>query len=441
MDTYANISINEYTISSSKNNINPYLMIIFVESEKLRSIEKDKNIFDDEPVEEIITWKYITSVAKAIDRLEIIGYTLDKIKKSYKISYTDSIDKFLEKRFHSTLSKTLNEILEEGKIRKKLKDLTVDDFIEAFKQLKENQIDLIALKNSRIPNKGISFLANYILAYSSGKETFDYPDNNQRCYLRCILEAFDPSDVISLDLTWLDLAETLDCKGEIRNDSINELNKNIAENSKILILTEGKTDKEILERSLRLRYPHLVDYYLFMPFHFGELDEKHEIESSASLLVKRIESFVACCINNRVIGLLDNDKAGIEAESKINKKNLPSNIKLIHYPDISLANEYPAHDKQTNDQPSTTMCNINGKAASIEIYYGNDILTEENNLIPIQWTEKKDQGNFQKNKKKQLFKKMQEKLSICEKDHTKINNYDWSGIDAIFKALFRCFQE
>jgi hypothetical protein len=177
---------------------------------------------------------------------------------------------------------------EEGNIRKRLKDLTVDDFIKAFKQLKENRIDLLSLNNSNFSNEKISFLANYILAYSSEKETFDYPDNNKRCYLRCILEAFDPDDVISLDLTWLDLDGIYDCSNEIRNNSINELNKNIAENSKILILTEGKTDKEILEKSLHLLYPHLVDYYLFMPFHLGEHEEKHEINSSASLLVRRL---------------------------------------------------------------------------------------------------------------------------------------------------------
>ena len=413
-------------------------MIIFVESEKLRSIEKDKNIIDDEPADEIITWKYITSVAKAIERLEIIGYTLNNIKKSY----TESIDEFLENRFHSTLSKTLNEILEEGNIRKKLKGLTVDDFIEAFKQLKENRIDLIALNNSNIPNKEISFLANYILAYSSEKETFDYPDNNQRCYLRCILEAFDPGDVISLDLTWLDLAEIYDCSDEIRNNSINELNKNIAENSKILILTEGKTDKEILEKSLHLLYPHLVDYYLFMPFHLGELDEKHEIESSASLLVKRIESFAACCINNRVIGLLDNDQAGIEAESKINKNKLPSNIKLIHYPDIPLANNYPTQPQQTNKTPSIPINNnINSKAASIEIYYGEDILRENNDLIPIQWTKKEDQGHFTDKQKKKLLKKMKEKLNECEENATKIEDLDWSGMKAILQSIFECFQK
>ncbi len=438
MNTYANISINEYTISSSKNNINPYLMTIFVESEKLRSIEKDKNIIDDEPADEIITWKYITSVAKAIERLEIIGYTLDKIKKSY----TKSINEFLKNRFHSTLSKTLNEILEEGNIRKKLKGLTVDDFIEAFKQLKESRIDLIALNNSNISNKEISFLANYILAYSSEKETFDYPDNNQRCYLRCILEAFDPSDVISLDLTWLDLAEIYDCSDEIRNNSINELNKNIAENSKILILTEGKTDKEILEKSLHLLYPHLVDYYLFMPFHLGELDEKHEIESSASLLVKRIESFAACCINNRVIGLLDNDQAGIEAESKINKNKLPSNIKLIHYPDIPLANNYPAQPQQTNKMPPIPInSNINSKAASIEIYYGEDILRKNNDLIPTQWTKKEGQGCFTKSQKKKLLEKMKKKLNECEENATKIENLDWSGMKAILQSIFECFQK
>jgi hypothetical protein len=35
---------------------------------------------------------------------------------------------------------------------------------------------------------------------------------------------------------------------------------------KIIILTEGKMDRRILEDSLRLLYPHLADYFSFMDF-------------------------------------------------------------------------------------------------------------------------------------------------------------------------------
>ena len=34
----------------------------------------------------------------------------------------------------------------------------------------------------------------------------------------------------------------------------------------VIILTEGDTDKRILERSLKLLYPHLADYFHFFDF-------------------------------------------------------------------------------------------------------------------------------------------------------------------------------
>ena len=35
---------------------------------------------------------------------------------------------------------------------------------------------------------------------------------------------------------------------------------------KVIVVTEGDTDREVLERSLRLLYPHLADYFHFFDF-------------------------------------------------------------------------------------------------------------------------------------------------------------------------------
>ena len=65
---------------------------------------------------------------------------------------------------------------------------------------------------------------------------------------------------------------------------------------------------------------------------------------------------------------------------KLNTKTLTKNIRVLKFPDISLAKSYP-----TVGPTGKKIMNINGLACGIEMYLGSDILTKENSLIPIRW--------------------------------------------------------
>jgi hypothetical protein len=59
---------------------------------------------------------------------------------------------------------------------------------------------------------------------------------------------------------------------------------------------------------------------------------------------------------------------------------LPANIRVMHYPDISLASCYP-----TSGPNGMAIQDVNGAACSIELYLGRDVLTNAGKLTAVQW--------------------------------------------------------
>ena len=85
--------------------------------------------------------------------------------------------------------------------------------------------------------------------------------------------------------------------------------------------------------------------------------------------------------------------------------------------------------------------NVNGIAGSIELYLGEDVLKiDGKNLTPVQWIGydknlKKYQGEV--TEKDQLHSRFKEKLAT----HKLQKTADWTGLRAIFKMLFKVFEE
>jgi hypothetical protein len=217
-------------------------------------------------------------------------------------------------------------------------------------------------------------------------------------HLYSILSVLSDNDFIEYDLTdvidggWVDKDQVkyIDCE-------------------KIIILTEGKSDVEFISKSIYKIYPHLKNYY-----HFIDFDE-YKLESNASALVKLITSFAAANVKHPIIALFDNDTAGLKEMKKLTSKKLPPNIKIIKYPDISMAKKYP-----TVGPTGKKRMNVNGLACSIEMYFGLDVLTRNNELIPIQWKgyddkEKKYQGEIvNKNYVQDTFRMKLKKTEMTE---------------------------
>ncbi|MFC3417721.1 hypothetical protein [Algoriphagus hitonicola] len=139
------------------------------------------------------------------------------------------------------------------------------------------------------------------------------------------------------------------------------------------------------------------------------------MESSASALVKLITSFAAANVKHPIIALFDNDTAGLKEMKKLTSKTVPPNIRILKYPDITIAKNYP-----TVGPTGKKKMNVNGLACSIEMYFGVDVLTRNNELIPIQWKgfeekEKKYQGEIaDKNYVQETFRKKLRKTEVTE---------------------------
>lgn len=422
MGSYTELIIDNYPVLHSKSYVVPEAMIIFCESDKKifrrKLSERNQlvwgNISSEDDSDEI-AYEYRIEVGKAIDRLEIIGYTFDKAKREFKSSIKDEIESarntdFLEEEFNLLISSTL------------------DDFFNAFQELKSNK--LCSGDFAHEQDLKISKLASYLLNTDGWR--LNFPSNDIRCYIRLLLETFPKDALVTQDITEVTDAGYYEPADEVRNIAIESLTEGIEINSKIIILTEGTSDRDIIERSMNILFPHLRDYYSFVDFGLSNLS------GGASSLVAQIKGFVGAGIKNRVIALLDNDTAAYVAEKGLGKTLIPPSIKILHYPHLPLAENYP-----TLGPTGCQSVDVNGLAGSIELYLGKDILEKDGVLTPVVWkgfdsSLKKYQGEvIDKTEIQRLF---YSKLECCEKDNSLIINYDWIGIKLILNEIFCAFK-
>ena len=202
--------------------------------------------------------------------------------------------------------------------------------------------------------------------------------------------------------------------------------------AKAVILTEGETDRWILQRSLGILYPHLAEY-----FHFLELDGA-KVEGGAGQLANLVKALAGAGIKNKIIALFDNDTAADSALRSLSTATLPENIVVLKYPAIALGEDYP-----TLGPSGVSSMNVNGLAASIELYLGKEVLEDaRGTLTPVQWKGydpklKKYQGEI--TNKAVLQDRFMRKLAACEANPSLVPQYDWEGIRSILNTIRTAF--
>jgi len=250
-------------------------------------------------------------------------------------------------------------------------------------------------------------------------------------YLRLDIENFGDSAVIIYDISELILGEYTNYYDDFlgyENDKYKDENLLYAKN---IILTEGKTDRFILEETFNLLYPHLSEYYSFLNFN----DTRYA--GGSGNLLNLVKAFAGIGSSDNIIALFDNDTAGEDALQQLKKLDLPKNIKVMKLPDLEILKSYPTIETTG----LTTSTDINGMAASIELYTGKDILLQDNgNLTPIQWTGYNIKLNKYQGKilyKDKLHDRFNQKINSAKKG----TNFEWEEIKLIFSTIFKLFQE
>ena len=205
---------------------------------------------------------------------------------------------------------------------------------------------------------------------------------DERYVLRAVLLAI-PEAEVTLDVTDLNLS------GYVRDYRLQTMASTVAaaiqttagRNGPVIVLTEGRTDAEFITAALGVLYPHLTDL-------IRVLDYDYRPEGGVGALVRMVRAFAAAGIVNRVVAIFDNDTAASDGLRTLDIERLPDHIRVLRYPPIELASNYPTLGPPTVEYPHGTIlpADVNGSAGSIELYLGQDVLArEDGTLRPVQW--------------------------------------------------------
>ena len=423
-------------LGGSRNDIDPSLIWLFRPSDKYieqiewgereRLAEYIEEEYIDEYVEDtpFSCVMYRCTAAEARDRLELKGFTLAVAEACFNSALEENIQHYAD--FVGRAPDIFSGILQV------LHSLSAKKWLNALafiveERLTEDDLDDIPNTDEQLP------LLRYMLE-SHRREFYGCPGFDHRHFLRLLVEVVPAEEKLIYDLTDLIVGGWIDKADELVSVAERWINEDFLLSQRIIVLTEGETDKRVLERSLRLLYPHLADYFHFFNYTVGKLG------GGVGEFANLVRAFAAADVRHRIIALFDNDSAAKDALSNLPSDNLPLNIAVCHYPDIAVAENYPTLGPSGN-----LPMNVNGMAGSIELYLGQDVLKNcMGDLAPVQWTgynRKLEVYQGEVIHKRKIHKAFFDKLALCEAHPEKIEHYDWDGIRAILKVMFTAFHE
>lgn len=413
MGEMVSISIGSYDFLSYKNTfgdlLTPFCMA-------------DLHIEPDTIDGEKITKRYFSTTVKKVKIcLDVLGYTLEVSKKTFEKCKQGKVE------FASEYPRTGDFSSEKLKI-----DFTYKNWCKTaqyFARILSNdhfQIQnckYIDLERQRLlPHTLTEQIVLSSLPY--GGETFFGIDCEFASWeiFRVLLDAFDDDQQIILDYT--NLYEGGWCS-EIPEQEIWDVPKTI-------ILTEGKYDAAVISQAMDILYPYMSKFYSLMDFSLAN------VQGSANFLTHYLKAFIGAKIQNRIIALYDNDAAGLSEIMSLDLITIPTNVRVLHLPDLKLCNAYPTIGPTINED-----ANINGRACSIELFLGHDVLVSEGNLMPIMWTgynekTKSYQGTI--THKGDIQKKFDKKI-LCAKENGISDSQNWEELDILLNYIFAAFQD
>lgn len=393
--------------------------------------ELDKKVFSrkNEDGEDETVVEYSNTAKHIVQRLGVLGYSLENVKKEFEGEKTKIIKEFQEREeeddeFYRDLKSNI-EILKKS---------SFEDWVQAFKEIRERKLrsEYGCLDDKEFSDANHPPLSRYILSHNDYGTFYSFPGGELLAIFRVFLETCPADLIIRLDISDLVGGGWYEQDQAVCDEALNNLKANYPVNEKVVILTEGSSDKFILEESLKLLFPHLADYYSFMDF------AASNAAGGAGSLVASVRSFAGSGISNRIIAIFDNDTAAKVALVSLERTNLPGNIKVLQYPNIDFAKNYPALG------PSGVVnMDINELACSLELYLGEDVLTVEGKRVPIQWkgydaSVKKYQGEILD--KAGVLKRFRLKLDEAKKNPPPPLGANWDQLRLLWGHIFETFQ-
>lgn len=379
MSEYVDIKIRNLSICSFRNYVDDWIVGLFFSKRDLKIIPGCKADPEDEDSGVYTKYIYKTTVQKARERFDTLGFGVVNFEKFFNENIFSVID-YASFLFHLHVDR--NEY--ENKARERIRKNNI-----TFKKWKNSMHKIISyeLENGNIfrdetaQDVGVSTECDKVIFYN-----LKYFDNESYYGLspdvvdigflfRLILESCEEQDEIVLDFSNLAFWS---------EDCISSAIKATEDIEKTIVLVEGTTDKRILEFSIEHLYPHLSDLVYFMDFDDANGGKR---DGGTSFVVKNMKTFYFSKLKAKFIAVFDNDAEGYQSKCTLMNdiKDWPDNFRILLYPEMTLAKSYPTL------APNGTIINdnINKKACSIELYLPDEFIMTENGYYPIEWESRK----------------------------------------------------
>ncbi|RZK27223.1 MAG: hypothetical protein EOO43_00265 [Flavobacterium sp.] len=423
MGSYCQLYLDGYQIDTTKSYIHPFWSCIFKEQDRISrqvhfSEYYTEALFDTDMVP---TNEYSATVETIKKRLELLGYTIAKTKVQYSLRLKEKIEEAEE----SSADHPSDYLLTDLKHMKQLQTGGFNYWIDMAQEIMfERKTQYWDIESGEGEQDDIC-----VWALNSFEDTYlKFPEESYGYFLRAALEAAENNANLVLDITSLVHAGYYAEDEPVCENTARGHINSTREFEKIILLTEGSSDSEILSSSLKLLYPELVDYISLMDF--GSIKP----EGGTSALERTVKSFAAAGINNKIIAIFDNDVAGHSSIKRLESISLPTNIRVISLPDLQIGERYPTKGPQ-----GKTFENINGRACSIELYFGEDVLVNSGDLIPITWKGFEPKVNAYQGEiqdKNLVQNRFNMKLKQAENSE-EINLNHWNDMNSIFESIFK----
>ena len=367
MGTYTDFCVGGYSVLSTKSQVDDIAMTVFRETDRYSRLASDE---DDESCQ-ITKIGYSAFTAIVRDRLDVMGFTLARTRTQYEIEIADMLAELKEDPTTAAdLYATEIEILE---------SLPFDRWLAEFTEIRTRRIESWQIPDAFNTDRGLPLVdvtpVQRFMLESDRVHWFGFPPVDFRYFLRAVLSTCEEELPVTQDITYLVQAGYYSPDVALAEAARAALVGGVPANTPVVILTEGSTDRAALMASLNVLYPHLNEYFTFMDF------SQLNVPGGAPYLVSVVKAFAAAGIANRVIALFDNDTAARSALATLPATPLPATLRVVSCPPISLAAAYP-----TVGPDGPAIADVNGRAASLELYFGLDVLSQDDGtLTPVQW--------------------------------------------------------
>lgn len=274
MGSRAYLRIGELVLSETNREIDPSVMMLFTKTDKHisktkvdslnSSTEKCIDVFITD--EDEVTFEYRASLGVVKDRLEFMGFTLDAVKAAFRAGVEEELvrneERFQQRPWVDNAVLSVHLTRTDALLRK----MSFESWLKAFTFIIREHPDPSAyLWYDNTPAPELPEDVRYLLGGAIMGGVW-FPSDDFRTLMRAAVEVTGTIGDIVYDLSELVAGEYVDVEEDLCEWARRTTAEDFTSHHKVIVLTEGFTDKQALEGSLRLLYPHLAEYYSFMDF-------------------------------------------------------------------------------------------------------------------------------------------------------------------------------